>query len=60
VPRLGAFRCAISIAGDPPERGGVRGGWLTTSVDLALALQQPLPDDELMIVATGERKDEAA
>jgi putative SOS response-associated peptidase YedK len=35
-------------------------GWLTTSADLALTLQRPMPDDELMIVATGERKDEAA
>jgi hypothetical protein len=34
-------------------------GWLTTPADVALVLQRPLPDDELMIVATGERKDEA-
>ena len=35
-------------------------GWLTTPADVALVLQRPLPDDELMIVATGERQDEAA
>ena len=35
-------------------------GWLTASADVALALQRPLPDDELMIVATGEREDKAA
>ena len=35
-------------------------GWLTASADEALALQRPLPDDELMIVATGEREDKAA
>jgi putative SOS response-associated peptidase YedK len=35
-------------------------GWLTASADAALVLQRPLPDDELMIVATGERQDEAA
>ena len=35
-------------------------GWLTAPADVALALQRPLPDDELMIVATGERKDKAA
>jgi putative SOS response-associated peptidase YedK len=33
-------------------------GWLTTPADLALTLQRPLTDDELMVVATGERKDE--
>ena len=35
-------------------------GWLTTPADLALALQRPLPDEGLVVVATGERKDEAA
>ena len=35
-------------------------GWLTTPADVALALQRPLPDDEVMIVATGERQDDAA
>ena len=35
-------------------------GWLTTPADVALVLQRPLPDDELMIVATGEREDKAA
>ena len=35
-------------------------GWLTAPADVALALQRPLPDDELMIVARGERQDEAA
>ena len=34
--------------------------WLTAAADLALALQRPLPDDELVIVGAGERKDEAA
>ena len=34
-------------------------GWLTSPADVALALQRPLPDDELMIVATGEREDAA-
>jgi putative SOS response-associated peptidase YedK len=35
-------------------------GWLSAPADVALALQRPLPDDELMIVATGERQDGAA
>ena len=35
-------------------------GWLTTPADVALVLHRPLPDDELMIVATGEREDKAA
>ena len=35
-------------------------GWLTAPADVALALQRPLPDDELIIVARGERQDEAA
>jgi putative SOS response-associated peptidase YedK len=35
-------------------------GWLTAPADVALALQRPLPDDGLIVVATGERKDEAA
>ena len=34
--------------------------WLTAPVEEALALQQPLPNDRLKVVATGERKDEAA
>jgi hypothetical protein len=35
-------------------------GRLTTPADVALALRRPLPDDELIIVARGERQDEAA
>ena len=35
-------------------------GWLTAPADVALALQRPLPDDALMIVAAGEREDNAA
>jgi putative SOS response-associated peptidase YedK len=34
--------------------------WLTAPVEEALAVQQPFPNDWLKIVATGERKDEAA
>jgi len=34
--------------------------WLTAPVDEALELQRPLPSDQMMIVAKGERKDEAA
>ena len=34
-------------------------GWLSAPADVALALQRPLPDDELRIVATGERHDDA-
>jgi len=33
--------------------------WLTAPAEEALALQRPLPDDALTIVARGERKDEA-
>ena len=33
--------------------------WLQAPVGEALALQRPLPDDALWIVATGERTDEA-
>ena len=33
--------------------------WLQGSVDDAIALQRPLPDEALRIVATGGRKDEA-
>jgi putative SOS response-associated peptidase YedK len=32
--------------------------WMTASPGEALTLQRPLPDDALMIVARGERKDE--
>ena len=32
----------------------------SSGCDLALTLQGPLPDDELVIAAKGERKDEAA
>jgi putative SOS response-associated peptidase YedK len=31
--------------------------WLEADVPDALALQRPLPDDALMIVATGEKED---
>jgi putative SOS response-associated peptidase YedK len=34
--------------------------WMTAPADEALALQRPLPADQMMIVAKGERKDEAA
>jgi hypothetical protein len=34
-------------------------GRLTTPADVALVLQRPLPDDELVTVATGERQDHA-
>ena len=34
--------------------------WMTAPAEEALKLQRPLPDGELKIVATGERKDEAA
>ena len=34
--------------------------WLTAPADVALALQRPLPDNEIMIVATGEREDKPA
>jgi putative SOS response-associated peptidase YedK len=34
-------------------------GWLTAPADVALALQRPLPEDDLMIVASGE-EDKAA
>jgi putative SOS response-associated peptidase YedK len=34
--------------------------WLTAPADEALELQRPLPADQMMIVARGERKDEAA
>jgi putative SOS response-associated peptidase YedK len=34
--------------------------WLEAPVEEALELQRPLPNDELQVVATGERKDEAA
>ena len=29
-------------------------GWLTAPADVGLALKRPLPDDEIMIVGTGE------
>jgi putative SOS response-associated peptidase YedK len=32
--------------------------WMTASPGEALKLQRPLPDDALMIVASGEKKDE--
>jgi hypothetical protein len=35
-------------------------GWLRAPADVALVLQRPLPDDELMVITTGERKDEAS
>jgi putative SOS response-associated peptidase YedK len=35
-------------------------GWLTAPTDVALALQRPLPDNELVVVATGQPKDEAS
>ena len=34
--------------------------WMTAPAEEALKLQRPLRDGELRIVATGERKDEAA
>ncbi len=34
--------------------------WMTAPAEQALKLQRPLPDGTLKIVATGERKDEAA
>jgi putative SOS response-associated peptidase YedK len=34
--------------------------WLTASADVALALQRPLPDDDLFFAARGERQDEVA
>jgi putative SOS response-associated peptidase YedK len=34
--------------------------WLQAPVEEALVLQRPLPNDRLKVVATGERKDEAA
>jgi putative SOS response-associated peptidase YedK len=34
--------------------------WMTAPVEEALKLQRPLPDGSLRIVATGEKKDEAA
>ena len=34
--------------------------WMTAPAEQVLKLQRPLPDGELKIVATGERKDEAA
>jgi putative SOS response-associated peptidase YedK len=34
--------------------------WLTAPAEEALALQRPFPSDRMQVVATGERKDEAA
>jgi putative SOS response-associated peptidase YedK len=34
--------------------------WLEAPTEEALQLQRPFPKDELQVVATGERKDEAA
>jgi len=34
--------------------------WLTAPVEEALKLQRPLAADQMMVVAKGERKDEAA
>jgi putative SOS response-associated peptidase YedK len=34
--------------------------WMKAPVEEALALQQPFPNERLKVVATGERKDEAA
>jgi putative SOS response-associated peptidase YedK len=34
--------------------------WMTAPPEEALKLQQPLPDDALMIVASGEKKDEGS
>jgi putative SOS response-associated peptidase YedK len=34
--------------------------WLTVPVEEALSLQQPLPSDQMRIVATGQKSDEAA
>jgi putative SOS response-associated peptidase YedK len=34
--------------------------WLSAPVEEALTLQRPFPDDQMQVVATGERKDEAA
>jgi putative SOS response-associated peptidase YedK len=33
--------------------------WLTGSADEATALQRPLPNDALRVVATGEKSDQA-
>jgi putative SOS response-associated peptidase YedK len=35
------------------------GTWLDGSIDEAVALQRPLPNEKLQIVATGEKSDQA-
>jgi hypothetical protein len=56
--RAGGGRSTEGDAGDPHQEELET--WLTSPWAEAVRLQRPLPDGSLRIVASGERKDEAA
>ena len=56
--RPGTARISYSAEQPALSMSGVRTSWMMASPGEALKLQRPLPDDALMIVARGEKKDE--